>query len=335
MIECFGRIFGGEGECVTGRICVAGEKSAEAKHTARILFFDEKTDERELAHTDAVGIIAVSEGCAELLLRVGCPFPIFVMGEQYKELLPYIFHRIAILDCHAGRLYVDPAIEVIKRYFGSLAALPSRRIPWLGINERGTGSEGVVVCIEGDEERVYDRLCEVADRSAGVRIVARIRSRDKLLEQVRGVLRAAVWGRISLTCDVKTPAFADTYMEISHTAYRTLEKEGREFNGFIPKGIWISTPVLLLSPPNRYADFFVLDAKALMDGFLGGEEDDAAARRVMEHMTDFALRTRERRISLCVEGRYGVSCLEQLCSKNAVNEIYTDLQTANKINGFI
>lgn len=335
MIECFGRIFGGAGERVVGRICVLGGQSSEVRHTARILFFDGEVDTRYIVDGDTVGIIAVNDGCAERLQRVGCPVPIFVIGEQYKELLPYIYHRIAILDCPAGRLYVDPAIEVIKRYFGSLAALPSKKIPWLGINEMAKGSEGVVVCVKGDEESVYDRLCELADRFAGVRIVARIRSRDRLLEQVRGVLRAAVWGRISLAYDARTPTLADRYMEISHTAYRTLEKEGREFNGFIPKGLWISTPVLLLSPPNRYADFFVLDAKALIDGFLGGEEDDAAVRIVTEHMADFASRTRERRVSLCVEGKYGIACSEYLCSRNAVNEIYTDPQTANKINGFI
>lgn len=335
MIECFGRIFGGSGERVTGRICVVGEQSLEAKHTARILFFDGRADIGETVDGDTVGIMVANDGYADYLLRMGCSAPVFVIGEEYAELLPYIINRIAILDCPGQRLYVDPSIEVIKRYFGCLAALPPKKIPWLGLNERLTGSEGAVVCAVGDEEGVYDRLCELAEQSVGTRIVVKICSEDRLLEQVRGVLRAAVWGRISLTYDAKTPALADRYMEISHTAYRSLEKEGREFNGFISKGIWISTPILLLSPPDRYADFFVLDARAIIDGFLGGAEDTAAARRVMEHMADLARRTREQRVSLCAEGRYGAESLEYLCPRNAVREIYTDLATAKRINGLI
>lgn len=335
MIECFGRIFSGAGERVTGRICIAGEQGAEGVNTAKILFFDGSTDPKELIDSDTVGIIVANDGCVDTVLKIGCLAPVFVIGEEYTQLLPYISHRIAILDCPGQRLYVDPSIDVIKRYFGCLAALPPKKIPWLGINERSKGSEGIVTCAEGDEETVYDGLCELADRFAGTRIVVKIRSEERLLEQVRGVLRAAVWGRISLTHDAKTPAFADRYMEISHTAYRSLEKEGREFNGFIPKGIWISTPMLLLSPPDRYADFFVLDAKAIIDGFLGTEEDERAAHRIMEHMADFALRTRERKISLFAEGRYAVQCAEYLCSRNAVKEIYTEPTTAKRINGLI
>lgn len=335
MIECFGRIFSGGGECVTGRICVAGEQSAEEMRMAKILFFDGNTDPKELIGGDTVGIMVAGEACKETVMRMGCSAPVFVMDEGTAELLPYILHRIAILDCPGQRLYVDPSIEVIKRYFGCLSALPPKKIPWLSIHDKAKGSEGIVACVEGDEESVYDGLCELADRFAGTRIVARISSCERLLEQVRGVLRAAVWGRISVTYDARTPAFADKYMEISHTAYRSLEKEGREFNGFIPKGIWIGTPMLLLSQPNRYADFFVLDGKKIIDGFLGTEEDESAAHRVMEHMAGFALGTRERKVSLCAEGRYAVQCAEYLSTRNTLKEIYADLETAKRINGLI
>ena len=335
MIECFGRIFSGAGERVTGRICAFGEKGAEGIRTAKILFFDGKGDPKELVDGDTVGIMVAGDGYVDSVLRIGCSVPVFVIGEEYAEILPYILHRIAILDCPGQRLYVDPSIDVINRYFGCLAVLPPKKIPWLSIDDDKRGSEGIVTCVCGDEESVYDGLCELADRFAGARIVVRIRSSEKMLEQMRGILRAAVWGRISVTYDAKTPALADRYMDISHTAYRSLEKEGREFNGFIPKGIWVSTPMLLLSVPNKYADFFVLDGKVLIDSFLGTEEDEASAVRVMEHMVDFALRTREKKVGLCAEGRYAVGCAEYLCSRNAVKEIYTDLATAKRISVLI
>ena len=335
MIECVGRMIGGTGERITGRICLACDVGTEEQRTAKIMIYDGRTDPGELADGSTVGIMALGDDSADAVLRAECGIPLLVVDERYTEILPYMLHRIAILDCPGQRIYVDPSIDVINRYFGSLAALPPKRIPVLGMGAPFDGSEGMVTSAVGDEESVFDGLCELTERYAGSRIVVKMDMGDRMTEQMRGVLRAAVWGRISVVCDAMTPVVSDRYMEISHRAYYSLEKEGREFNGFIPKGIWVSTPMLLTSEPNRYADFFVLDTSALIDRFAGTDCDETAAARVMEHMADFALRTRDRRASLYASGRYSKPCAEYMCARNAVKEIYADMEALSGINRLI
>ena len=335
MIECVGRMIGGSGERVTGRICLACDGTTGSQRTAKIVLYDGRSDPRELADGSTVGIMAMGDDSADVLLREKFDVPVLVVDDRYSDILPYMLHRIAILDCPGQRIYVDPSIDVINRYFGSLAALPQKRIPMLGMGAPLEGSEGIVTDAAGDEERVFDRLCELTERYAGARIVVRLGIGERMTDQMRGVLRAAVWGRISVVCDAMTPAIADRFMEISHGAYYSLEKEGREFNGFIPKGIWVSTPMLLTSAPNRYADFFALDAGALIERFAGTDRDRSAAERVMEHMADFAFRTRDRRVSLYASGRYSAVCTEYLCARNGVREIYADGEALLGIKRFI
>lgn len=339
MIECSGRVLVGEGERVTGRLRRVGETGAQRSDTAKILLWDGASDITEMLNETAVGIVIVSSDGRDVKLPEDmlCKLPVFRLSEQQNETELLLEDKIAILDCQRQKLCVDPDIDVIKSYFERIAALPESKTAWLCTDSHTVvdGCDGIVVRVDGDEESVYDFLCDIADRNTGVRIVAQTEYDSGVLERIRGVLRAAVWGRISLLCRANTPEETESFFSLTHTAFCALESEGREFNGFIPKGLRIDTPIMLLSPPNRYADIFVMDCNALLRRFTATENIDGAAKDVFSYISRFVRQATDVKTALCVQGAVAPYAVGYFKDTRQLSEIYTDRATARTLDRWL
>ena len=334
MIECSGKVLSGVGERVTGRLRRVAEMRADRSREAKILLWDGASDISEALNDTAVGVVVMG---AECRLAGGCGLPIFRLADDMCDTELLLADKIAILDCQRQKLCVDPDIDVIKRYFGRLAALPESKIPWICTDsyDIAGGCDGVLVRVRGDEEEVYDLLCNIADRNTGARIVAQTAFDGDVVRRIRGVLRAAVWGRISLICQVNTPDEAQQFFSLTHTAFCALESEGREFNGFIPKGIRVDTPITLLSAPNRYSDIFVLDCNSLLKRFTASENTDNASRQVLSYISEFIRQVGDAKVSLCVHGDVAPYTLEHFKGEGQLNEVYTDMRTAKSLERWL
>ncbi len=111
------------------------------------------------------------------------------------------------------------------------------------------------------EEECCEKLRSIAEQDAEQNIYAIVRKR----EEIKAVYRAAVYGEISLLLgNVFNKENAETAKVAANLAFRELLEENHEFNGFIRKGIFIDTPLALLSHiPTEGFDFFCYDAEKL------------------------------------------------------------------------
>ncbi|MBO4374354.1 MAG: phosphoenolpyruvate--protein phosphotransferase [Lachnospiraceae bacterium] len=101
--------------------------------------------------------------------------------------------------------------------------------------------------------------------------------RDRFAQQVRAVMRAAVFGNVSMMIPFVTniEELRETRRIISQSA-KELSKEGKEFREDIPVGIMIETPSAVLIAPDlaREADFFSIGSNDLIQYMMCAERDN-------------------------------------------------------------
>ena len=325
---------------VTGRICRPPYHN-DGKD-AKILLLDggRMPDERSLSCT--VGIVFLSDGESA--------YPAQKISELYRIpciRIPLSAHsqamldgKTAVLDAAIQKLFVDPDIETISKYFSSSAqrTAPSPRILTLSCGEPTCAQmrDGLILRASAlggmGEEQVYEYLCELSDKYVGTRIVVEVsfEREHSFFAQVRGVYRAGVWGRFCLLCSgVLTPQRARRCVELLHQCFFELDASGREFNGFISKGIVVDTPLLLLGQPiHRMIDLFCVDYFSLARRFSG---QDVESSEVNEYVRRFAKSCGDARVALLSERALGNDTLSFLLDGGAFCELYLSEIAAREI----
>ncbi len=193
--------------------------------------------------------------------------------------------QIAILDPKESKLLISPDLEALHHYTVQTAThsmetqLPSpicihgKPLRLSAIVSTGSivpksDAEGwLMESPLGSEESMYEHYCDMADRAAGIPIAAVIRLRDReneesrLCAELRALFRSSVYGRFSLLFrGILTEHHLRYAMNTLHRVFCELESEGREFNGYLPKGIVLDAPLLLLDPPKLDAwDLLCID----------------------------------------------------------------------------
>ncbi len=337
MIECSGRVLCGGEERVTGRLWRVGESSNCLADTAKILLWDGLSDITSTLNDTVVGVVLLG-GALENVTLPKAEVPVFVPFEGEGSDTAFAGEKIAILDCGRKKLCIDPDIDVIKSFFDRFSSVDKKRVPVLCTDSErvGEGFDGVVVTADGDEDTVYERVCDIADTNTGAAIVAQISCGEGLYERIKGVMRAAVWGRVWLLCQVRTPEEAESLFEAVGAAVHELENEGREFNGFIPKGISIETPIMLLSEPPRGLDFYAVNCNKLLFGFTATENTDRSADRVFECILRYIGKSDIKKTALRAHGAVAAYAVEYFKGKTEIDRIYTDRETAiGKIQNII
>ena len=150
------------------------------------------------------------------------------------------------------------------------------------------GDELESVC---SEDTAYEYFCDIADKLIGYPITAvasfdsEPRERTALFRsRIRAIYRASVWGQFSLLCTgISTPAELDECLRILREIFCELESEGREFNGFIEKGICIDTPMMLYKfPQHSHSDLLCFDPERLRRLCTGVTDSDVGMKEIIE-----------------------------------------------------
>lgn len=131
-------------------------------------------------------------------------------------------------------------------------------------------------CFPSDEDSLFEILRDLAEENASIPFTVLLRfdpthhDSTKLRAQIRALFRAAVYGRFTLLLGgVLSDADMRCAIDEVHSAFCELESEEREFNGYIPKGILIDTPLSLGITATDGIDFFCLDISKLFRLFTG------------------------------------------------------------------
>ena len=122
-------------------------------------------------------------------------------------------------------------------------------------------------CVKNFEESIFEAYRDVAERAFGVPITV-IAEYDVFFgERIRAILRSAVYGEFSLLlrgilCEKDLKNALSSISRI----FCELETDGREFNGYIQRGICIDSPMLLHQPLSSDGiDVCVIDAERLIN----------------------------------------------------------------------
>ena len=251
--------------------------------------------EPDIPHdTRIVGVVRLSEDGGKKY-ELPCPvITLCALPEEYDG-------KIALLDTCAETLFVSPDIFTVNRYTALLASKnpPRRGLPIIlrngkeikimeavrsvsEISDRGSGylldMPAYTFGTACKDEELYEIYRDAAELSVG-RSVTIIADTDKCLsDRLRAVMRGAVFGNISLCFrGILTEAELKDALDCFCKAFCELEIEGREFNGYIKRGLMIDTPYLLrIAPYLRGVDFFIYDTKRLIY-LMSGERKKAPA----------------------------------------------------------
>ena len=304
----FRGISGGEGTMAIGRVCILGIGQIPTEGSATILCLFDMLCERELdcvmARIEPAGMIlsasAISPRLLELIIYRHIPYMII------KNSLPCEYcGRVAMLDTQRDIIVIDPDVETICDY--SKRALPIAPLQQrtvclpsevLLFEENGGGIfvDADTMALSGD---IYPQLMEVVESFCGMPVAVSLRvpiaerEREAFGNLVEGIYRAAVYGSFSLYLrGYDSEMTLKSALADMHRVFCRLEEEGREFNGYLRRGIVIESPVWLLRPsPFLKADAVCFDIDSITAHLMGCETCELCGRaleknaliRIWEH----------------------------------------------------
>ncbi len=333
MIECSGVCYFNTAEAVTGKLCSSAKTGSS--DTARILLWNGKDELSEALLSSAVGVVFpndISENAKNTASRLAhfCRLP--ALGVTFPAELSS--DSIAILDSSHAKLFVNPDLETINNYFGAHTRDKKPSIRYMletstAASVADTPYSGLVARAHHslNEQKYYEYLCELADTNTGAELVACADASDteRFVADTRAIYRAGVWGRASLLCtSVFTPEHADELVMLLHKVFCMLEDENREFNGFIPKGILVDTPLLLLSKPKHSViDFFCLDFEKLRYALCASNDTRIGEADTSRYIEEFAKKAHGARLSLRGTENVSKQTLSALFDNVSPRSIYT------------
>ncbi|MBQ8850587.1 MAG: hypothetical protein IJ011_09675 [Clostridia bacterium] len=287
------RIFSGRclrrGAPVVGRLVFETAMGSFAGNEA-LLAVIEDNERCSLSDDDGrtVGVVRISEHVGAHEHDVSCPS--IALSELPRE----CGGRIALLDTDAGKLYVSPNIVTVNKYTPLLRScrpsvherpliLPcGRRINISAIPEARflltDTADGYIIRPSpaiGDEEALYSKYRDIAESAVGHKVTFTLSARKDMQTELRALMRAAVWGEVSLLfCNVLTEKELVGAFGNFCNAFCELEGDGREFNGYLPRGLRIDSPHLLrFAADLRGADFFVYDVERMAELMSGRKQN--------------------------------------------------------------
>lgn len=245
-----------------------------------------------------MGVILVGSSSLTAWQMASLSCPILMLPQLPERCMG----RIGVIDPSASSLIVSPDLSTVARYAEHWDG--ERGIRWDRAEPRIDGSwiewergfEGRTssrekarlvdlrsISAKETEEGWYEICCDLADVSAGTAITVmmtydrHLADRGAFRAGIRGIFRAAVYGRFSiLVCGCLTEGDIRAVREELHGAFCELECEGREFNGYISKGLLIDRPIVLASAiAVDGVDFLCLDLESLFCAMTGvGEQTE-------------------------------------------------------------
>jgi hypothetical protein len=199
-------------------------------------------------------------------------------------------NKVALIDTERCIFALDPSVETLELYRsprseGSRLSCPVGRIiersgELAFSEERGSffiSSE--LLCAEGE---LFDSAVSLWERLIPELIVVDMAtpsgetSLRAFSENAEQLFCAALYGSFAVSFSgFHTESELADAISVFHKAFCVLEAEGREFNGYIPRGITVSSPLWLMrSCPVTNPDFIILDTDLLIPSLFSLEANE-------------------------------------------------------------
>lgn len=197
-----------------------------------------------------------------------------------KDTPPILFSqdgKIALLDTKRNILIVNPALETLNAYPQSASE-----------DSISTSLYGELRLIKEQKRNrflldapypieLFDSLTEASEKLGAPPItlilsVPRSKSEEELFcENTEALFRSAVYGDLSVMLkDYVTDTELSYAFSLMHKVFCRLQEEGREFNGYIKKGLLINSPSYLMrSIRLQRPDFLCFELDALLCRIFG------------------------------------------------------------------
>ena len=226
-----------------------------------------------------VGMVCISDKMGDTSDRMP-QYPCITLSELPRD----CNGKIALLDPKTQRLYVSPDIVTVNRYTALFT--PSCNTDGKICHRLSDGKKILISVIPDDisdlsfdadgfilnpfgcstnEEDLYSIYTDIAECAVGQAVEISLSVKNDLECSIRALLRSAVWGEVSLLfSDVLTEDGLTKALDGFHKVFCELEAEGREFNGYIQRGLRIDSPYLFSRASDLCGvDTFVYDAEGL------------------------------------------------------------------------
>lgn len=195
-------------------------------------------------------------------------------------------NRVALIDTERGIITFDPSIETLNFYskdfrreggFSRFGCEKGRFLEMLSDsnlkNDEATVENYLIpsrLLLNGED--IFDSALSLWERLSPELItvelsVGKNENEEKLFSEiVEQLFRASVYGGFAISvCGFDCDDLLLKSQRAIHKAFCLLEGEGREFNGYIPRGITISSPIRVMSElPIANPDFIILDIDSIL-----------------------------------------------------------------------
>lgn len=226
------------------------------------------------------------------LSELGTPY--FLLPESFS-ISQGLEGRLALLDGRRGELIINPQLETLCGYTaaesprgarsGARRSCFCKNISALHSDSQGALYECCEIQRGGELFESASALAEeFCTSSLAVLLGAPEDNSDEAKEgfcdRAEALFRAAVYGNMSLFIDgIRSQSEARRAFELLHGCFCRLLEEGREFNGYIAKGILISSPVLLLDVLHLpRCDLLCFDFSLLSKRLAGADDRESLLR---------------------------------------------------------
>lgn len=276
-----GRVAVGSAGILLGRISFFDEGYTEG--SILCVCEDDYVDRATLLLCPPIALIVICSERAETLGEL-CTLGVPCIVVEEERLGRECKNKVALIDTERGILTLDPSIDTLNFYsaekgrggsydigceVGYALKRSDESVRRLGVehffvrsellcaSEGGFFENAVGLWEQGCPEQLMINMKVPRDNDGDARGFA---------ECIEELFRASLYGSFALSIsDFDCEEELSHALKIFHKAFCLLEAEGREFNGYIPRGIMLSSPLWLMrASPVTNPDFIMLDIDRLL-----------------------------------------------------------------------
>lgn len=258
------------------------------------LFADESPDREQILLRPPLAVVIICRGGSESVCAF-CSLGVPCVVVDYNDIFSRLINeRVALIDTERGFLMLDPSIETLNFYSASFSCergshklgcevgsiIEPPRLDALSLSRKREGSERFLVSSEYPlcrGEAFFDDALSLWEALSPELIVIELRvphgeAEERLFsESVEQLFRASVYGNFLISlCGFDCESELSLALCSLHKAFCLLCAEGREFNGYIPRGITLDAPLWLMrDSPVTNPDFIIFDFDKLFPAIFG------------------------------------------------------------------
>ena len=276
------------------------------------------------------------QGTPDALLGALCELgtPYFLLPER-SFISRSLEGRLALLDGQRGELIIDPQLETLCGYRAPLSdgtahggvrisrfcrELPPLRTDSCGVlcecDVLGDGGELLESALALSESLCTSSLAVILDSPKE----SSEEEERRFCDSAEAIFRAAVYGNMSLMLGgICSQSEAERAFALLHGCFCRLLKEGREFNGYIAKGVLISSPALLFGASYLPRCDLLCFEFSRLSALLTGTEDRIGIARSRDTLKSLWESWRAENETLCRSRE-----LRAICSVEDADELFWD-----------